>query len=105
MGSPPFTEPGRPVLGIDNDRMRLQRHHLGIGARGDDREVRSISPPRQLSQIRQRERLTIGTRDRVRLFAAFDHLPFVECAAGIRQRRRAKAPRCTPGWRQSRRAH
>ena len=43
--------------------------------------ARSRLPPlRQLSQQpAKREGLTIGTRDRVRLLAAFDHLPFVEC--------------------------
>ena len=52
----------------------MQRHHLGIGARGDDRESAldlAPLPAPTLPDPAKRERLTIGTRDRARLLAAF----------------------------------
>ena len=101
-----LTEPGRPVLRIDDDRHAvMQRRHLGVGPRGDDRKrALDLAPsPRQLSQIPPRSSgirlgaVPVRTRPGPRSRAA-PARPRRRTAPPPRHRPRSR-PRCAPACR------
>jgi hypothetical protein len=63
-----------------------------VGVRGDDRERaphHTVRPFVPFPQSGERHRLTVPTRDGIRLLAAFDGLPFIERVCRTMHRRRA----------------